>query len=153
MPENRPVVHLELHTGDLSAARELYAELCGWPARRLETSGGAYESRALGRGRGAARALSAARGGGPARRLEPAGGAYEARARGRGLGGGLGAGAARRSVWLPYVEVDDVDAATARARALGASVLLEPREGPAGWRGVVATPAGGELAFWQPRRR
>src|SRR5215211_3309208 len=34
---------------------------------------------------------------------------------------------------------------------LGAEVLLEPREGPAGWRSVVATPAGGEIAFWQPK--
>ena len=38
-----------------------------------------------------------------------------------------------------------------RARS-GASVLLEPREGPAGWRSVVAAPAGGEIAFWQPKR-
>ena len=32
-------------------------------------------------------------------------------------------------------------------------VLLEPREGPAGWRSVVATPEGGEIAFWQPKAR
>ena len=32
---------------------------------------------------------------------------------------------------------------------LGARVLLEPREGPTGWRSVVATPAGGELALWR----
>ena len=25
-----PVVHLELHTGDLAAARDFYAEQCGW---------------------------------------------------------------------------------------------------------------------------
>jgi predicted enzyme related to lactoylglutathione lyase len=25
-----PVVHLELHTGDLPQARALYAQLCGW---------------------------------------------------------------------------------------------------------------------------
>jgi hypothetical protein len=31
-------------------------------------------------------------------------------------------------------------------------VLLAPREGPAGWRSVVRTPAGGEIAFWQPKR-
>jgi uncharacterized protein len=55
-------------------------------------------------------------------------------------------------MWLPYVEVDRIDAITDRARRLGASVLLEPREGPAGWRSVVATPAGGEIAFWQPKR-
>jgi len=54
-------------------------------------------------------------------------------------------------VWLPYVEVPLIEDATERARALGASVLLEPREGPAGWRSVVATPAGAEIAFWQPK--
>ena len=32
------------------------------------------------------------------------------------------------------------------------AVLLEAREGPAGWRSVVATPAGGEIAFWQRKR-
>ena len=40
----------------------------------------------------------------------------------------------------------------ARCLDKGARVLLEPREGPAGWRSVVATPAAGELAFWQPKR-
>jgi predicted enzyme related to lactoylglutathione lyase len=68
------------------------------------------------------------------------------------LGGGIVECGAPRAVWLPYVEVGDVGAVTERARALGASVLLEPREGPAGWRSVVATPAAGELAFWQPKR-
>jgi predicted enzyme related to lactoylglutathione lyase len=55
-------------------------------------------------------------------------------------------------LWLPYVEVPEIGAATERARIIGASVLLEPREGPAGWRSVVATPAGGEIAFWQQKR-
>ncbi len=35
---------------------------------------------------------------------------------------------------------------------LGGSVLLGPREGPAGWRSVVETPAGGQIAFWQQKR-
>ena len=56
-------------------------------------------------------------------------------------------------MWLPYVEVDRVDEVTDRAGRLGARVLLEPREGPAGWRSVVATPEGGEIAFWQPKAR
>jgi predicted enzyme related to lactoylglutathione lyase len=55
----------------------------------------------------------------------------------------------RTPLWLPYVAVADVGAATERARDLGAAVLLEPREGPAGWRSVVGAPAGGEVAFWQ----
>jgi predicted enzyme related to lactoylglutathione lyase len=57
-----------------------------------------------------------------------------------------------RALWLPYAEVSCVAAATGRARALGARVLLEPRDGPAGWRSVVVTPAGGELALWQQKR-
>jgi predicted enzyme related to lactoylglutathione lyase len=68
------------------------------------------------------------------------------------VGGGIVECGTERSGWLPYVEVDDVAALTTRARRLGAQVLLEPREGPAGWRSVVATPAGGELALWQAKR-
>jgi predicted enzyme related to lactoylglutathione lyase len=68
------------------------------------------------------------------------------------VGGGIVECGTERSGWLPYVEVDDVAALTTRAQGLGARVLLEPREGPTGWRSVVATPAGGELALWQAKR-
>jgi predicted enzyme related to lactoylglutathione lyase len=54
-------------------------------------------------------------------------------------------------LWPPYVEVADVAEATERARLLGASVLADPREGPMGWRSVVAAPAGAEIALWQPK--
>jgi predicted enzyme related to lactoylglutathione lyase len=114
----RPVVHLELHTGDLASAREFYAALCDWRPERITVPSGSY----LALGMGGA------------------------------LGGGIVECAARRPLWLPYVEVPDVNAATDRARELGATVVLEPREGPAGWRGVVAAPGAGELAFWQPKR-
>ena len=70
---------------------------------------------------------------------------------GGGLGGGIVQCGARPPAWLPYVQVDDIRAATALARELGAGVLLEPREGPAGWRSVVAEAGGGEIAFWQPK--
>ena len=69
-----------------------------------------------------------------------------------GLGGGIVECPLTRPLWLPYVEVPRVDCATERASECGAAVLLEPREGPLGWRSVVGTPAGGELAFWQPKR-
>jgi predicted enzyme related to lactoylglutathione lyase len=72
---------------------------------------------------------------------------------GDGFGGGIVECGTRRPVWLPYVEVAEVTAATQRARELGASVLLEPREGPAGWRSVITTSPGGEIAFWQPKNR
>jgi predicted enzyme related to lactoylglutathione lyase len=67
------------------------------------------------------------------------------------VGGGIVQCATRRALWLPYVEVDCVCEVSDRARALGASVLLEPREGPAGWRSVVSSPEGGEVALWQPK--
>jgi predicted enzyme related to lactoylglutathione lyase len=72
---------------------------------------------------------------------------------GRKLGGGIVECPARRASWLPYVVVEDVEAMTALATRLGASVLLEPREGPAGWRSVVETAAGGEIALWQIKGR
>jgi predicted enzyme related to lactoylglutathione lyase len=56
-----------------------------------------------------------------------------------------------RASWLPYVEIADIAEVTDRGRLLGASVMLEPREGPGGWRSILATPAGGEIALWQPK--
>jgi predicted enzyme related to lactoylglutathione lyase len=114
----RPVVHLELHTGDLAGARDFYAALCDWRAERITVPSGSYL--ALGMG--------------------------------GGLDGGIVECAAARPLWLPSMEVPDVNAATDRARDLGATVVLEPREGPSGWRGVVAAPGAGEVAFWQPKR-
>jgi len=113
------VVHLELHTGDLSRASAFYSQLLHWRTERIEAGGGSYHALALG-------------------------GAF---------GGGIVECSTRRPVWLPYVEVDRVDEVTDRAGQLGASVLLAPREGPAGWRSVVTTPDGGEIAFWQPKPR
>jgi predicted enzyme related to lactoylglutathione lyase len=118
MPVSRkPVVHLELHTGNLPEAQALYAQLCGWRAERIDAGCASYLTLDLG---------------------------------GR-IGGGIVECETRRPVWLPYVEVDGIGEATQRARSLGALVLLEPREGPVGWRSVVATRAGAELAFWQPK--
>jgi len=114
-----PVVHLELHTGDLPGACDLYTELCGWRPEWIETRSGSYLSLGLG----------------------------------DQLEGGIVECPVRGPLWLPYVEVDKIAEATDRARGLGACVLLEPREGPAGWRRGVRPTVGGELAFWQPKRR
>jgi predicted enzyme related to lactoylglutathione lyase len=117
-PFSNPVVHLELHTGDLSRASAYYTHLCGWRPERIDAGSRSY--------------LAMEWGG--------------------SLGGGIVECAIPRPLWLPYVEVADVNTATIRARELGARVLLEPREGPAGWRSVVVAPAGGEMAFWEPKR-
>jgi hypothetical protein len=78
-------------------------------------------------------------------------GSYLALELGSGIEGGVVERDAERSLWLPYVEVADVAEATELACRLGASVLLEPREGPVGWRSVVVAPAGAEIALWQPK--
>ena len=84
--------------------------------------------------------------------VETTAGSYLALGLGGSIGGGVVECAVARPLWLPYVEVADIVDAADRARVLGANLLLEPREGPAGWRAVVATPAAGEIALWQPKR-
>ena len=84
-------------------------------------------------------------------RIETAARTYHALDVGRGFGGGIVECGTRRPLWLPYVEVEGIEKITTRATRLGASVLLGPREGPAGWRSVVSSPTGGEIAFWQPK--
>lgn len=68
------------------------------------------------------------------------------------LSGGVVECGTQRALWLPYIQVASVTAATARAVSHGASVMLAPREGPAGWRSVVTTREAGEIALWQMKR-
>ncbi len=84
--------------------------------------------------------------------IETCHGSYLALDVGGGIGGGIVQCPTDRPLWLPYVEVPEIREMTDRARGLGARVLLEPREGPAGWRSVVATREAAEIAFWQPKR-
>jgi predicted enzyme related to lactoylglutathione lyase len=77
---------------------------------------------------------------------------YLALEMGGGVGGGIVECRTRRPLWLPYVEVDRIDEVIEHARWLGAAVLLEPREGPSGWRSIVASREGGEVALWEPKR-
>jgi predicted enzyme related to lactoylglutathione lyase len=85
-------------------------------------------------------------------RIDHPAGEYTAWGLGRALGGGIVECPTERPLWLPYVEVPEIAQATRDAQWLGARVLLGPREGPAGWRSVVAAPACGELALWQRKR-
>lgn len=88
----------------------------------------------------------------PTELIDTCWGSYHALPLGHGLDGGIVECGTRRSLWLPYVEVDRIEETTEHAHALGATVLLAPREGPAGWRSVLSTPAGGEIALWQQKR-
>jgi predicted enzyme related to lactoylglutathione lyase len=51
--------------------------------------------------------------------------------------------------WIPYVQVDDLAAATKRATGLGAKVLQARTRGPAGELTIVSDPGGATLALWQ----
>lgn len=62
---------------------------------------------------------------------------------------GIGAKEGTSAGWLPYAQVDDVDAATKRALKLGATVLKEKTRGPAGEFSVVRDPGGAAIALWQ----
>jgi predicted enzyme related to lactoylglutathione lyase len=55
-------------------------------------------------------------------------------------------------VWLAYVRVDDVKAATKSARDLGGRVLQDVTKVPNyGWLSVIADPTGTALGLWQAR--
>jgi hypothetical protein len=112
------IVHLELHTHDLTTASAFYSELLQWRTEPITTRWGTYHALSLS----------------------------------DGLDGGIVECGTLSPAWLPYIEVDRIEEMTERARALGALVLIDPREGPAGWRSVISTPAGGEIALWRQKR-
>jgi uncharacterized protein len=72
---------------------------------------------------------------------------------GEGTGGGMmkhpvpGA----PSAWLPYVLVDNITAATAKAKSLGATVMRDVTEVMgAGSFSIIIDPTGAALGLWQP---
>ncbi len=52
------------------------------------------------------------------------------------------------SGWIPYVQVDDVAAATKRAVKLGAELLEDQTRGPAGVYSILRDPGGATVALW-----
>jgi predicted enzyme related to lactoylglutathione lyase len=73
---------------------------------------------------------------------------------GEGTGGGLmknpmpGAG----STWVAYVNVDDLKAATAKAKSLGATVIKDQvKVEGAGSFSIITDPTGAMLGLWEPK--
>jgi hypothetical protein len=60
------------------------------------------------------------------------------------------ADAATAGRWLPYVVVDDLDAAAKRAVDLGGQVVRDKTVGPAGTSVTVADPGGALVALFTP---
>ncbi len=53
------------------------------------------------------------------------------------------------SGWVPYVEVEDLNAETTKAVANGALIVAEGLQGPAGTATFIRDPGGAVLAIWK----
>jgi predicted enzyme related to lactoylglutathione lyase len=84
------------------------------------------------------------------------GGTYTLIKVGEGTGGGLMKNPMPNapSMWLAYVLVDDVKAATQKARSLGASVMKDVTEVTGmGSFSILTDPTGAMIALWQPKAK
>ena len=120
-----PFVHVELNTTDVAKAKAFYGKLFAW---KLEDA-----------------PMGAADGGN-----------YTMIGVGDGTGGGMlkhpvpGA----PSTWLAYVLVDDIAAATNKARSLGATVMRDVTEVMGmGSLSIIIDPTGAALGLWQPKAK
>ena len=73
---------------------------------------------------------------------------------GEGTGGGMmthpmpGA----PSAWLAYVQVDEVNASTAKAKSMGATIIRDTTEIPGvDWFSIFTDPTGAVLALFKPK--
>jgi hypothetical protein len=58
------------------------------------------------------------------------------------------------SMWLAYVNVDDIAASTAKAKSLGATIVRDISEVPGmGKFSIIMDPTGAGLALWQAAPR
>jgi predicted enzyme related to lactoylglutathione lyase len=75
---------------------------------------------------------------------------------GEGTGGGLMQNPIPNapSFWLSYVLVDDIEAATKKAKSLGATVCKDVTEVPdMGWLSIISDPTGAMLGLWKAKAR
>jgi uncharacterized protein len=115
-----PFVHVELNTTSLPKAKAFYSKLFQWKLKKLGTP--------------------------------TPGGDYTL----IHVGGGTGGGMMRQlipnapSFWLPYVYVDDIDAATKKAKKLGAKIMKGVTEVKGmGWLSIIVDPTGAMLGLWE----
>ena len=74
------------------------------------------------------------------------------------VGGGTGGGMMKNpipnapSMWLAYVNVDDLKAATSKAKALGAKIMKDHIEvKDMGWFSIITDPTGAMIGLWQDK--
>ena len=69
-----------------------------------------------------------------------------------GPGGGMFTMPGAPTFWLPYVGVEEINAATDKAKSLGATIHKGPMEVPGhGWMTILGDPTGATIALFQPK--
>ena len=121
-----PFCHLELGSTDIAKAKTFYSSFFDWKLNDMDMGGGMTYTT-----------------------FKPGGDNLDS------PGGGMmqhpvpGA----PSAWLPYVLVDDVNAANAKAKSLGAKIMKDTQEVPnMGWFSIIIDPTGAALGLWQTKK-
>jgi predicted enzyme related to lactoylglutathione lyase len=119
-----PFVHVELNTPDPQKAQSFYSELFQWQLEDVPNP------------------------------TAPTG-TYTMIKVGKGTGGGIMKQVPNGpSGWLAYVEVDDICAATKKAKSLGGEVMKDVTEvAGMGWLSFIRDPTGAVLGLWQAKSK
>lgn len=117
-----PFVHVELNTQDPEKAKAFYSKLFQWQLEEVPNS------------------------------AVPAG-TYTVVKVGTGTGGGIMKQVpGGPSGWLAYVAVEDIHAATQKAKSLGGKIMKDVTEVPGmGWLSFIQDPTGSILGLWKPK--
>ena len=84
---------------------------------------------------------------------EPGGNDYSIFRPGIGAAGAIYSSPDAPTSWLPYVNVENIRAATEKAQALGAKLIRGVQEIPGhGWTSILADPLGAPFALYQNSR-
>ena len=119
-----PFVHVELNTPDPDKAKAFYSKLFQWQLEEVPNS--AVPS-----------------------------GTYTIVKVGTGTGGGIMKQVpGGPSGWLAYVEVEDIHAATQKAKSLGGKVMKDVTEVMGmGWLSFIQDPSGAVLGLWKSKSK
>lgn len=119
-----PFVHIELNTSDVAKAKAFYGAVLDWKLEDMDMGGGMMYT-TIGVGDD-------------------------------GTGGGMMAHPmpGSPSVWVPYVDVDNLAASTEKARSAGGTVLRDVTEIPnMGSFSIIQDPTGAVFGLWQSARK
>jgi len=115
-----PFCHVELASTDVAKAKIFYSSLFDWKISDSDMGGGMIYS--------TFRPTNDSPGGGMMKHPIPG----------------------APSSWLPYVLVDDVNAANKKVVGLGGKIMKDTQEVPnLGWFSIIIDPTGAPLGLWQ----